>query len=254
MARLFAAAVILVAVPVLASEPGQPLDCSDWVFLVPGLHCEYASPWPCQDALPTSECVVSTASHAISNDSYQLAVRAVALPTECPLSVHTFPMTRIELVRFDGISTQLLGYLSDRCNSPSNMDQVEVFDGFGYSFFNSNPILFDAVRGSLWTTTEVWCQGDGGGCPYQTDCQTAGCIAPLRVFRITGLTPLYEVQESYDPSMSNFGFRVPALPEGLDAVDHFDTYWATWPTRSTSPRRTRSSATTRPRRRTLGTT
>ena len=36
--------------PAGASEPGQPLDCSDWVFLEPGLSC---SPWvsfPCDEA------------------------------------------------------------------------------------------------------------------------------------------------------------------------------------------------------------
>ena len=36
--------LILIAVatlPALASEPGQPLDCSDWVFLEPGLTCDY---------------------------------------------------------------------------------------------------------------------------------------------------------------------------------------------------------------------
>jgi hypothetical protein len=36
------AAVLLVAFAcsgAFASEPGQPLDCSDWVFLEPGLTC-----------------------------------------------------------------------------------------------------------------------------------------------------------------------------------------------------------------------
>ena len=27
------------AAPLLASNPGEPLDCTDWVFLVPGLSC-----------------------------------------------------------------------------------------------------------------------------------------------------------------------------------------------------------------------
>ena len=45
MARLFAAAVVLVVVfPALASEPGQPLDCSDWP-----VACEWSHE---QEALP----------------------------------------------------------------------------------------------------------------------------------------------------------------------------------------------------------
>ncbi|MHC4089481.1 MAG: hypothetical protein ACYSVY_04240 [Planctomycetota bacterium] len=31
--------VPLLLLPVWASEPGEPLDCSDWVFLEPGLSC-----------------------------------------------------------------------------------------------------------------------------------------------------------------------------------------------------------------------
>jgi hypothetical protein len=30
---------VLVCSGALASEPGQRLDCSDWVFLAPGLSC-----------------------------------------------------------------------------------------------------------------------------------------------------------------------------------------------------------------------
>ncbi len=36
-------AVVLILGPVFASEPGQPLDCSDWVFLEPGYACSHFS-------------------------------------------------------------------------------------------------------------------------------------------------------------------------------------------------------------------
>ena len=58
MARLFAAAVLLVAFAfsgAFASEPGQPLDCSDWVFLKPGLSCTTIFPrGQCIEASPGS--------------------------------------------------------------------------------------------------------------------------------------------------------------------------------------------------------
>jgi hypothetical protein len=36
----------LFALPAAASQPGQPLDCSDWVFLEPGLTCSDYNPYP----------------------------------------------------------------------------------------------------------------------------------------------------------------------------------------------------------------
>ena len=33
--------LLVLAAPALASNPGEPLDCSDWVFLEPGLSCSY---------------------------------------------------------------------------------------------------------------------------------------------------------------------------------------------------------------------
>ena len=45
-------AAIVLATPARASEPGQPLDCSDWVFLEPGLTCTTLIPYPC-DLDPT---------------------------------------------------------------------------------------------------------------------------------------------------------------------------------------------------------
>ena len=35
---LVIAVAFTLAAPALASEPGQPLDCSDWVFVEPGVH------------------------------------------------------------------------------------------------------------------------------------------------------------------------------------------------------------------------
>ena len=40
---------VVCLLPAWASEPGEPLDCSDWVFLEPGLSC---TPWvsfPCEE-------------------------------------------------------------------------------------------------------------------------------------------------------------------------------------------------------------
>ena len=40
---------VLCFIPSWASEPGQPLGCSDWVFNEPGLACEVDIPPPCMN-------------------------------------------------------------------------------------------------------------------------------------------------------------------------------------------------------------
>ena len=49
MRRPLIVLAVLCLLPARASEPGQPLDCSDWVFLEPGLTC---STWATPDTAP----------------------------------------------------------------------------------------------------------------------------------------------------------------------------------------------------------
>ena len=44
---LLATLIALLLLPAWASEPGQPLDCDDWVFLEPGLSCSVFGKNPC---------------------------------------------------------------------------------------------------------------------------------------------------------------------------------------------------------------
>ena len=50
MRTLIVVLAVLCFLPVFASEPGQPLDCSDWVFLEPGYSCQTLLPAPCTQA------------------------------------------------------------------------------------------------------------------------------------------------------------------------------------------------------------
>ena len=45
--RLIALVLVVATVPAWASNPGEPLDCSDWVFLEPGLSCTTVIQYPC---------------------------------------------------------------------------------------------------------------------------------------------------------------------------------------------------------------
>src|SRR2546427_123579 len=45
------------------------------------------------------------------------------------------------------------------------------------------------------------------------------------IHAITGFTPLFEILQTYTPTATDVGFRVPPIPEGFRSADHFDTYW-----------------------------
>lgn len=41
--------LLALAAPVLASNPGEPMDCSDWVVVESGLSMGTVVPYPCLD-------------------------------------------------------------------------------------------------------------------------------------------------------------------------------------------------------------
>ena len=116
---LVTAAVVLVVVPVHASEPGEPLDCSDWVFLEPGLSCRQ---WSVSNAVP--QMVLNRGSNlVVDNVGAVLFVRHSGDPNQCPDSVgEDAELTRLELVRYDGSSEHILGYVESREEPPSSKD------------------------------------------------------------------------------------------------------------------------------------
>ena len=70
--RLLALAVVLLCVvPSAASEPGQPLDCSDWVLTKPGLSCTvYAA----HGSVPSDSVFLGAGSNAVvTNEGTLLA-------------------------------------------------------------------------------------------------------------------------------------------------------------------------------------
>ena len=42
---------------------------------------------------------------------------------------------------------------------------------------------------------------------------------------ITGFATMFDVLQTYTPQPAPLGFRVPYMPEGMAAADHFDTHW-----------------------------
>ena len=185
-----------------ASEPGQPLDCSDWVLLDPGLSCSVWVDCP-PDAEPTDQapCMGAGSVSAFDNEARLLRVLVTDIG---PCGDRT--LRRHELRALDGVSWAILAYLDDRCFSSGRADGLHRME-----------MEFDSIGGRLALSMHGGCFVGGGiACDNYNDKWTLAVI--------DGLTPLFEISQQYTPSGS-LTFRVPALPEGLEAADHFDTYW-----------------------------
>ena len=206
---------VALASPALASQPGQPLDCSDWVFSLPGLSCVQET--------AAAGSVGKGADAVTDNDGAVWILRPVLLDGRGGWDVN---IARHELVRYINGSAEVVASITDR-SAPLPEERVrgeysycggnETYCGYqGVKLANS--LFFDAVKGELIIYLHSFCwAGYPGACGPNEDIWW--------ISHIRGLTPLFEILQSYTPPPSAIGFRTPAMPEGLGGADHFDTYW-----------------------------
>jgi hypothetical protein len=112
---------------------------------------------------------------------------------------------RVELVRYDGVTHEVVAYLDDRCNGSSSKDGTQG---------SPASILFDPIDGRFVLPMKNECTGSGCGYPV------AGWTVAIEGFATT-----FEVLQTYTPTVNEIGFRVPYMPEGFQYADYFDTYW-----------------------------
>lgn len=193
--------LVLSASLALATEPGHPLDCSDWVFVDEGLSCEVWIADPaCGSWTNLDPACDTTPERTRDNQSGRLTIES----SEIGVCGGT-PMRRSELVRYHRGSRELLAYIEERCASmsPARIDGFRV---------RSGP-LFDEEEGAIRILFQSHCVGDG-------------CYGDqLSVYSIRGFATEFEIMQSYNPSLDQWSFRVPVLPEGLQYAGWFDTYW-----------------------------
>jgi len=167
-----------------ACEPGQPPDCSDWVFLEAGLSCEPVVSFPCPlEGGKRTACIASRNTRAFDNEGNTLRVRRVRKPDGglCGL----LDVMRTELIRIrDGVTTTL-AYVDDRCVDAGTwrMDQTQVFpddknenhsDGQNPTLQHtqvpgtSSVVAFSATEGSLTVKANNRCRAfDLATCPIE---------------------------------------------------------------------------------------
>ena len=183
-----------------ASQPGQPLDCSDWVFVEPGLSCDYWAHYPCPSNLEGC-----TGGADLSLDNLG---RVLKLSTSVIGSCGTFSVKRWTMTAYDGVTTTVLGYLDERCNAVG-IDFLEV-SGPGHYFREEN---------GEWVYSRLTSRCSA---PYPQVCNLYADTFWRPVFR--GFATEFEILQSFTPSAS-LGFQVPVMPDGLPAADSFDTYY-----------------------------
>ena len=229
MARVFAAACLVVAFAcsgAFASEPGQPLDCSDWVFLVPGLSCTTIAPFA--EFWPNSlqEFLFRGVQREVDNAGDMFVIRG-------PRGIPGAPGQRAELVRFDGQTETVVAYIADRSQTAvpgTRYDEIRV-TGFDCRWYSGQcPITlnqpymlqFDRIHGRFIIALNSVCadlsQSNESRCATNT-------YDGWWIAGIDGFAPLLEIFQSYVPQTASVGFTVPLMPEGMSGADHFDTYW-----------------------------
>lgn len=202
--RLTALAVVaLSATAAFASEPGQPLDCSDWVSVAPGLTCSLAGQADTVvDHGPGAEELRPDNEGGFLRARYFLA----------PISECSQRRSRVEVVRFRGEVEELIGYFEARVNDCTlgSADAMRLDTPFGRGVFSptAGEILFHATS---------FCES----------CRIPGPMYPESTWTVSirGFATTFDVLQTFTPSASAVGFRVPYMPEGLAAADHFDTYY-----------------------------
>ncbi len=191
----------------IASDPGEPLDCSDFVFTRPGFHCEEWIPFPCEsqsreinnDGLACG----LNGGRTFDNQGRELRVRH---QDRVAGFCGSLELTRHSVLAFDGVSEELIAYIDDRCVYPAGPSADTIAR-------TSIQPSFDAIRGRAFLTLPL----DS----YSHNEYPSG----TRIVAISGFAPLFDIIQSFEPETGNIGFVVPVHPEGFDRADYFDTYW-----------------------------
>ena len=111
--------LFLIALPAAGSNPGEPLDCSDWVFLEPGLSCATLSTFPCNEA----ECHPEGMTRQVDNEGRLLWITQTQLGSvDCGGS--GFLLYRTQIVSFENGHETVLAHIDDRCGANVTADGI----------------------------------------------------------------------------------------------------------------------------------
>jgi len=194
----------LIVLPISASQPGQPLDCSDWTIIQPGITCGEADFPP---VCPGNAICSKTGTPPMDNAQHLFGIRKVNIGM-CAAFGSFFERMDVYYVDLYSGNETIVATLADRCN----LTTVDSED------WDPEGIYFDSLNGKLVFFLRMKCRTGVGGVCYPDE---------KHIVSFSGFAPLLEIVQSYDPNIASLEFAVPALPEGLPFANHFDSYWGT---------------------------
>ncbi len=209
------AAVVLVTIACMgafASEAGQPLDCSDWVFVEPG--------YTCVRLFGGAERPGELSPVQFDNAGRLFRFGPSAAIGACGPGQNGFVTRRHPIEWRNGGGWQLFAYVEDRCVTPSSATHADALYPGGMNDPMTpfkRALAFDPANGHMLLSLVSSCEG--GDCPAYPVGSGDFWIAS-----ISGFATMFDVLQTFEPQPA-LGFRVPYMPEGMAAADHFDTYW-----------------------------
>ena len=203
---------VVVCLPALASEPGQPIDVDDWEIFEPSLH---ASTWLPRNSSCVGGSSVTTkppechlgfffrwdgqggddnAGSAVDASGVQWVLMREDLPVGCPVEPASFIWKLIS------------------CSPSATCTEAAQIPGWRCAGEEFRPLglWIDSVNGYLYLRAEtgVW----GNQSSYAQE-----------IHRFSGLPTAFEILQTYAPGP--LSFRVPYMPEGFQHAEWFDTYY-----------------------------
>ena len=211
---LVVAAVGLVLTPTWASEPGQPLDCDDWLVFAPGLTIAWTG--FSGQVIPSDRIAIDGAGRYVSVGG----MYPVSWPSECDgstLKIAVLPP------QGDPSSSAVVACLPSRSGPLGGVDRAESDSDNGSCFLgyvtHGSCVFMNQLTGELFFTYRAVGEGyPPPGVNQYTNYNT------LQRCVLRGLPSLSDVLQTFQPP-ATLGFYVPSIPEGFPAADWFDTYY-----------------------------
>ena len=199
-----------------ASEPGKPLDCSDWVFVEPGYACVRMFGGPGTQ----SPGELSPVQFDNSGRLFRFGPSVVI--GDCGPGQNSFEPRRTTIEWRNGESWEVFAYIDDRCVTPA-------FEAWGDRISPAGPndggmpfhraLAFDPASGRMLLSLVSSCESGQDCSAYPVG------TGDFWIAYISGFATTFDVLQTFTPQPATLGFRVPYMPEGMAGADHFDSYW-----------------------------
>lgn len=181
-------------VSAFASEPGQPIDCSDWVALLPGYTCSEVLR-PCPSGSPQPFACRTGNPVVVDNEGKPIIVQRT---NQGPCGNRS-----IFVQRFDDTNVQTIGYFAEKCNGPLIDQLFPALEFQNPGIQGHGATYFDEEGGRLLIPFRSACNFPGE-CPHYPQVEwLAG---------IDGFATSFEILQTYSPV-----FHLNQLPRPLHA-------------------------------------